>query len=1324
MARSRDLRVTASGDFQDLQREFAKGARSAKAWGDEVERSGKRAKASSKDHDHLALGLDRLNVAFGQSTHQTKLFRGSLDLVKPAALITGLGLATEAMSNLSAGAVATTSALAPLSGAIAAYPALASAAGQALGTFKLATNDVAKAVGDLNSPLVKTSQQFKQLTPEGQKFASFVHDDLGPELLKIQTTSQKGLFPGLEKGARDAAKNLPVVQKIVGSTAREMGNLAERAGKLVGSKGFGADLAIQGERNVKWIGRAGTGALHLGNGLRNITLAAGPLVDWMTKLGLRATRWVDAQAAAGRESGRLQRFFGQTRDVMARLVSIGGSLAGAFFNIGKAAAPLGREILAAIDKNAKAFKAWTDSARGQNAIARYFQQAKAPIFELGRLARDATKAFFRLGQGDGVAPLLRQIRTQLLPVLENVVGSTTKAFGPHLINALVQVTRLFGALAGSSGPLTLFVDTVATAAKVLADLLGQNPALQSMVVTFGSMAAIAKALKFTAAISGVKGLATAFKGLRTAAEGAVVAEGAAGTGAAAAGGGGALARLAGVFRSSRSAGIGRAGSVGLAALGGAPGLLLGGLAIGGAYGISQKNVRLGDAASNIASNLVDKTSVQRAQQLAKAGDSAGLAKLEQHLRNIANDSPRLAKNLNATADRVNRLGASVRKIDFGYLRNNAANNLGNLNKQVDINLSGIRQSMGTNTAKGRKAVETNFRLAMSNVKRLLDDGKDHTGTALREIRRLMQVNSGAGADALAANTREAIGTLKRLMAAGVVSTRSGTREIRRLETQALQGFGFDKKSALNITRGNSYTGGPEEGTAGPKATGGWIGAPGMAGGDNIPIVVGAGEAVLNRYQQQPVEMALRSTYGIGLDDLFSQITTPHYMAKGGKVRYASGGRIGNMAATANSIDSKHYPYKWGGGHNDSFAPNGGGYDCSGAVSAVLHSGGLLQHPLVSGQLANFGQPGPGPVTIFANDTHTYMRIGGRYFGTSNSNPGGGAGWFDGSPRPGFTVRHVNAAGGTVKTPKVKGPDSPLKQIVQTALKRETTAANDVIQRAMSSMGQTGGGDWGNFGAPGSGSFGAGALARLWDQAGGRTNYANLMAHVALAESGGNPRAKNPSGATGLWQILGSVVQGNLYNPLVNARNAVSKFNTAWPHPLAPWYSSRGGWGRYVGGLPFARGGRVRGAGRMTAPRFGTGGKIATFGGSTPASSSDTGPDFIPGKGGIYYTLPALGPSGGPTLGMGAFVLVPSGASGSSSDASDPTADLTAAIQANTDALNAAKDELQTQNDFAKSITAVTGREALRALSDVVSGNLGYRTQLRQSTPSAGSVARV
>ena len=78
----------------------------------------------------------------------------------------------------------------------------------------------------------------------------------------------------------------------------------------------------------------------------------------------------------------------------------------------------------------------------------------------------------------------------------------------------------------------------------------------------------------------------------------------------------------------------------------------------------------------------------------------------------------------------------------------------------------------------------------------------------------------------------------------------------------------------------------------------------------------------------------------------------------------------------------------------------------------------------------------------------------------------------------------------------------------------------------------------------SGTYSFAGLESLWISAGGPGWAAAHAAEIAECESGGRVSAWNPSGATGLWQILGSVVPGSLYNPYVNALNAVAKFRAS------------------------------------------------------------------------------------------------------------------------------------------------------------------------------------
>jgi cell wall-associated NlpC family hydrolase len=89
-------------------------------------------------------------------------------------------------------------------------------------------------------------------------------------------------------------------------------------------------------------------------------------------------------------------------------------------------------------------------------------------------------------------------------------------------------------------------------------------------------------------------------------------------------------------------------------------------------------------------------------------------------------------------------------------------------------------------------------------------------------------------------------------------------------------------------------------------------------------------------------------------------------------------------AAANRI--RHKPYVWGGGHA-SFSARG--YDCSGAVSFVLHAAGLLSFPEVSGALARWGVKGEGRwITVYANAGHAFMVIAGLRFDTSGAGASG------------------------------------------------------------------------------------------------------------------------------------------------------------------------------------------------------------------------------------------------------------------------------------------------------------------------------------------------
>jgi cell wall-associated NlpC family hydrolase len=104
---------------------------------------------------------------------------------------------------------------------------------------------------------------------------------------------------------------------------------------------------------------------------------------------------------------------------------------------------------------------------------------------------------------------------------------------------------------------------------------------------------------------------------------------------------------------------------------------------------------------------------------------------------------------------------------------------------------------------------------------------------------------------------------------------------------------------------------------------------------------------------------------------------------------------------ANAITDK--PYRYGGGHG-SFEDDG--YDCSGAVSYVLHGAGLLARSRDSSGLMSFGRPGRGRwISVYAHGGHAYVVIAGLRFDTAGAGEEGPRWRPQRRSGRGYTVRH-------------------------------------------------------------------------------------------------------------------------------------------------------------------------------------------------------------------------------------------------------------------------------------------------------------------------------
>jgi hypothetical protein len=524
-------------------------------------------RALGKDQDDLSNRMGRLTNAMGNFNVQARFMQNAISLLKIPAMITAVGLATQALSALTAGAVALSGALAPLAGVLAAYPALLGAVAQGAIVGKVAFGEMSQAISG-------NEEALKRLTPEARKFARMFRQEVRPALKDVQRDIQSALLPSLTRAMTTLQRSplLGIVRQAGVRTAGVLGDVAETFAQSLVQPRQAAQLQQFLSNNTRMLRQLGQALIPATRGLLELLNAARPLTHWLGNLAIEGAHWFEQTVRANKASGDLERFFGRTRQTLRLIGPLLRDFGVALVNIMRVGAPLGRTILRDLGQAAADFRDWTESAKGRNAIVEWFRQAKGPLYEMGRLVRDVVQMFFRLGSGGDLAPLLRQIRTELLPVLEQMVATTTAALGPTLVTLVVNLGRAFGSIAGASGPLVVFLETLNLIVKAFADLLQASPALQSMFVTLAGAFAVMKATSFFATITGLRsmiglmGRFTAATRTAAAAQAGLAVTGVAATGprarqAQAVAGGGALGALGFGGARGAAAGAGRLATV-------------------------------------------------------------------------------------------------------------------------------------------------------------------------------------------------------------------------------------------------------------------------------------------------------------------------------------------------------------------------------------------------------------------------------------------------------------------------------------------------------------------------------------------------------------------------------------------------------------------------------------------------------------------------------------------------------------------------------------------------------------------------------------------
>ncbi|WP_435059873.1 hypothetical protein, partial [Streptomyces sp. bgisy060] len=440
--------------------------------------------------------------------------RGSLRMLGIGSLLSLAQPAVAALTQYGAGLTALVSAAAPAVGVLGAIPGVIAAAGTAAIGTKVAFGGFGEALKQNLLMYEQTAAGIKRTKGAEQQLdlamgklsksagkAAVTIADIGGAWRNMRKSVQERFFSHVADEIKPLSDSvLPLLESALGDSAGQMGNLAKRGAEFMRSGPFRADFKKIASSNSTVIGHMTDGLANLGRASVDFLVAAGPFTEWFSSGIERFTQYSRASIQAGRETGSLARFFEHAEQKASQLGRSTWDLIKGLGGVGRAGQDAGNALLDGFEGTTRRFRRWANSAKGQASMKEFFADAAPTFHELNRLVGDFVRGLGRAAKDGGIADLVRQIRTELMPALGTFFDSIGHSIGPALISLVSNLATAIGTLssAGSglgvlllafNGLLHVFnalMNVVPGANTVLAAVLGTMLALK--VVTAVSTA--------------------------------------------------------------------------------------------------------------------------------------------------------------------------------------------------------------------------------------------------------------------------------------------------------------------------------------------------------------------------------------------------------------------------------------------------------------------------------------------------------------------------------------------------------------------------------------------------------------------------------------------------------------------------------------------------------------------------------------------------------------------------------------------------------------------------------------------------------------------
>lgn len=244
--------------------------------------------------------------------------------------------------------------------------------------------------------------------------------------------------------------------------------------------------------------------------------------------------------------------------------------------------------------------------------------------------------------------------------------------------------------------------------------------------------------------------------------------------------------------------------------------------------------------------------------------------------------------------------------NFGFLRNRSATDLKTLRGVVAQNMAAIAVEMKTNPAQGQRDLTRSFRLAVRNVRALMDDGTISTKKGMREIARLMKTYAAQGSAGAEAGLASLVPAVKKAMTKSDAAAQRGMKILRDAFAQTARSYGLSPGAAIELANAQTAQatgvgGHGNEGITPKKAVGG-IANPGSGSRDDHvlfdprgrPVAALSGtEGIVNTPQMGVIDHALGVARAVGA----SRWGSLSQLWRSGMTHHARGGRVGRQVLT-------------------------------------------------------------------------------------------------------------------------------------------------------------------------------------------------------------------------------------------------------------------------------------------------------------------------------------------------------------------------------------------------------------------------------------------